>query len=380
MVGTAGSVAKESTEIKYGTYSMKIISGSSNQYAAEYAFDFLSVLERNGEKVVANNYFPGRTMTFGMWVKCSTASKARIYIDDGISKTYSSYHTGGGSFEFLTVEKQLDAEMNKLVFGCEVASSTITAYFDSGIACDGELLYTDFRGNNIYVRESEWEPSVTFSFGSFVIPRRDGVQVHNSYIREGKIRIKVQIHQTTYAAARTIFDTIIKAVADGQKDLYFEDDRVSEVRLTNIPTLTYLAGAYVHVFDLVFSLVAPVKRFIGMIRTKVNVTSSPTSFNVEVNGSYKTYPVLYFLPAAITLSSTTLENLTTGKRFIFTDNVPAGGTLRANCDIVEVLNEGVDALSYSTGDYPEMVPGTNYFKFTGTAGITIFVDHFNQFL
>ena len=36
----------------------------------------------------------------GAWVKCSTANAARVYVSDVAGTSYSSYHTGGGSWEF----------------------------------------------------------------------------------------------------------------------------------------------------------------------------------------------------------------------------------------------------------------------------------------
>jgi hypothetical protein len=49
--------------------------------------------------------FAGRTVTFGAWIKTGVASHARLAINDGLTTTYSSYHTGGGSYEWLEVTK-----------------------------------------------------------------------------------------------------------------------------------------------------------------------------------------------------------------------------------------------------------------------------------
>lgn len=381
-VGTAGSIARESTNIKFGTYSMKIISGATGQYAAEYIFDFLgNSLIRDAREISYLNYFPGRTLTFGMWVQCSSASKARIYINDGFTTTYSSYHTGGGSMEFLTVTVQINDSSTQIKFGCEVANNTVTAYFDSGIVCEGANTFTDFRGNNIYVRESDWDRSVTFSVGNFVIPRREGSQIGNAIIREGKLKIKVQIHNSDLSSARTIFDTIVKAVSDGVKDMRLSDDRFFKVRLANVPRLELLARVQVWIFDLDFIIPVPIDRFIGMLRNKQNISASPKSFNFSVDGSWKTYPIFYFLPPSnITISSLTLENLTTGERFSYSDTIGPGATLRVNCETMEVLKSGVDGLSYHSGDFPKLVPGTNYLRYTGTVGITILTDYFNNYL
>lgn len=382
-VGTAGSIARESTNIKFGTYSMRVISGSSGQYAGEYWYDFLpKSVFRDGIEIGALNYFPGKTFTFGVYVKCSSASKARIYMNDGVASTvYSSYHTGDGTWQLLEVEIQISEGATILKLGCEVASNAITAYFDSAIFVEGENLFTDFRGSTVYLRENEFDPNVTFSVGSFVIPRREGTKIQSVQARSKSLRLKVQIYSTDFPTCRAIFDSIVKAVAGGKKDLWFEDDRVSKVYLTNVPKLEFLANARVYIFEMQFTAEEPFEYYLARLRTKQNISASPTSFQIENNGSVKHFPRFLFLPpAGITLSSITMENLTTGERFNYTTSIPPGGTLFIDGDEIKVLSNGVDGLSYFTGDFIRMALDTNFFRFTGTTGITILVDQWDRFL
>lgn len=54
--------------------------------------------------------FAGRTVTLGCWIKTSTASHVRLSLrdnDGGAAHTYSSYHTGGGTFEWLEVTRAI---------------------------------------------------------------------------------------------------------------------------------------------------------------------------------------------------------------------------------------------------------------------------------
>ena len=72
----------------------------------------------------------GRTMTMGFWAKTSTASHVRLgWYDDGY--TYSSYHTGGGGWEWLELSEAVDAD-------AEVVSPVIRLEA-TGATC---LLYT----------------------------------------------------------------------------------------------------------------------------------------------------------------------------------------------------------------------------------------------
>ena len=368
--GTAGSVARESTEIKFGNYSMKIISGASSTYAGEYLLDYRLLSK-----------YQGKTMTFGCWVKCSSASKARIYIDSG-SKTYSSYHSGSGSWEFLTVTVQISTTATYIKFGCVVTSATVTAYFDTSMVCEGEFLNTEFRGNNIYVREKDWDIAVNYSIGSFTIPRKYGSQVYDSVLRDGKLRLKAQIQSDSFLTSRQIYDDIVRSVSDGIKDLKFSDDRFVKGILSSIGQLEFQAGARVYVFDLTFTLPIPVHKFLGMIRSRHFFTSSPTSFVISPIGSLKCFPRFNFVPASgTTISSVTIDNYTTGERFSYNTLFGSGNTLIIDTDSLEVSVGGVDGASYFVGDFMKMIPGaTNNFVYTGTVGLTLYVDYYGLFL
>lgn len=370
MIGTAGAVAQESTTKKFGNYALKITSGASATYAAEYT-------------VPTPTAYAGRTMTFGVWVKCSSASKARVYVDDGVSaRANSSYHTGGGDWEFLEVEAQIDASNTELVLGVEVASSAVVAYFDGAVLVQGETIFTDFRGTNIYVRSESWESKVSFEVSRYTVVRKRGIEIDAVEYRERAISLNVQIHEDTFTAARTIFDALMKAIGTGTLDLYFEDDRYSEVRLINLPDLNQLVDGKAFTFRLSFSAPEPFKKYIGKIRSHQDVTASPHTFNVAVLGSAPTRPRFTFLPVAVTLSSLTMENLTTGKRFSYTQDVAVGSTLVIDCETLEILINGVESASEFIGDLPEfeLDPATNYFKFTGTTGMTIWMDRLDKWI
>lgn len=72
-----------------------------------------------------DDYLDGLTLSAGAWVRCSTASSARIGIHDGVSTGYSSYHTGGGAYEWLTATRTLDASATRVTFRFEVAASIV---------------------------------------------------------------------------------------------------------------------------------------------------------------------------------------------------------------------------------------------------------------
>jgi len=52
--------------------------------------------------------FQGRTVTIGAWVNTSTANHAKLTLTDSAGSTSSSFHTGGGTFEWLEVTRTID--------------------------------------------------------------------------------------------------------------------------------------------------------------------------------------------------------------------------------------------------------------------------------
>ena len=366
MAGTAGSVSRETSNIKFGTYGMAIVSGASSNYRAEYSVSNFDI-------------YAGRTVKFGAWVKCSTASKARIGINDGVTTTYSSYHTGGGSFEFLTVTVQISTANTMLKFLCEVASATITAYFDSAYACIGELLFTDLRGTNYNVPGDDVQVRIGFDVAEYDIPRREGTVIEAARINSKRITIKTQIFDDSFAAARAVYDSFTYALSNGRKQFFHGDDRYMNVFLTNISSLRYKVDGQVYEFSYDLTAPEPYERTLSRYRSRNSVVALSLSFNIAYNGSADSLPKIMFIPTGITMSSCLLENLTTGERFNFSANVAVGQTLMVDCDERIVTNNAVDGLSYFTGDFMRLTKGTNYLKFTG-GSCTLLADYFEKYL
>lgn len=93
--------------------------------------------------------YQGRKVSLRVRGHCSNADKMRAYIDDGVTKTYSSYHSGGGSYEDLDVEDfTVNAAATKLEFGFEiVADDTFTIYADNIMLVMGDtsMDYTPYN-------------------------------------------------------------------------------------------------------------------------------------------------------------------------------------------------------------------------------------------
>lgn len=121
----AGTLARSSEQAKYGTYSMKVtwVSGS----------------EAYAEVHPTPATYSGKKVTFGAWVWSNIPNMACLNIYDnqgaGYESAQSNYHTGDGTWQFLTVTKTLRSGLTDLILRCRIATiSTNSAYFDGAIA------------------------------------------------------------------------------------------------------------------------------------------------------------------------------------------------------------------------------------------------------
>lgn len=112
LTGAAATVARTGTGLgdtsrKVGDFACKLTRAGTNCYIQN------SLLA--GAGFSRADFLQGKYLAFGMWVKCSTPNIARIAVNDGIGTGNSSYHTGGGTWEFLAVTRQLDASATQAV-------------------------------------------------------------------------------------------------------------------------------------------------------------------------------------------------------------------------------------------------------------------------
>ena len=84
--------------------------------------------------------FAGRTVTFGCWVKASNASHARIAITDGVGTDYSSYHTGGGAWEWLEITRTCSAAASSFRVIIYMNVSGATSYISQPMLVFGSAI------------------------------------------------------------------------------------------------------------------------------------------------------------------------------------------------------------------------------------------------
>lgn len=77
-------------------------------------------------------FWKGLTVTWGRWVYATVANRARISIDDGVTTTYSTYHTGNSALQFLTVSKALAAGATRVRLADQVDTGNTAGVFSGG--------------------------------------------------------------------------------------------------------------------------------------------------------------------------------------------------------------------------------------------------------
>lgn len=107
-----GSALTDTTDYNVGGFAAELTYGSATALLEQTLFSSLPT------------YFRSLPFTLAAAVKCSSSNAARLRIDDGVTPVYSNYHSGGGSWEWLTLEAALASNATELTVGFEVGSST----------------------------------------------------------------------------------------------------------------------------------------------------------------------------------------------------------------------------------------------------------------
>lgn len=87
----------------------------------------------------------GKVITLEAWVTTSVASRARIGISDGSTTTYSSYHTGGGAPELLSVTVTLASSASACDLILSVDTGDTSGTFAHVVACEGSSMLTGLQ-------------------------------------------------------------------------------------------------------------------------------------------------------------------------------------------------------------------------------------------
>lgn len=125
LTGAAATIARCGTGLgdttrKIGDYCAKVTRSGTDVNFARIAIQ--------GAAFTRADFVKGLYYAAGAWVKCSTPNVARIFVSDNAGTTYSSYHTGGVSWEWLAVTRQVNVAGTALISGMQTGNADTSAY------------------------------------------------------------------------------------------------------------------------------------------------------------------------------------------------------------------------------------------------------------
>lgn len=367
--GSGASIAREATTIKIGTYSAAVTRGGAD---ATLYHDYPDYAD-----------YAGRKVTFGCWVYATVASRAGITISDGVGSESVVYHTGGSSWEFLEVTRNVDSSATRIRVEMQVNTGDTTAYFDSGILCQGSSTYTiltdiadigKFRTTSKYISQD------------YTVPRREGSKNANFRIDSKSLSSDAMVIGATPTAQRTNFDSLMTAINSvrnkpngdaEEKNLYLFDDRYYKGFFDQVNTDPE-AATRINNVKLRFSMPDPFLYAVN--KTRVNQSlSGTTTFTVTNGGTAIARPVITVTNNSSNITSLTIENLTTGQKISYVGTLVTGTDLVIDTDNLTVENNGTGDLANVTNEIGIILfPGGNEIKVTGIVSGDIDVDWFER--
>lgn len=129
LAGSAATVARATAGVRRGHF------GSTLTRAGADATLTQSIGLLDGQ-------LAGQAVTFEADMVATVASRARIGISDGLTTTYSSYHTGGGGVERLAVDKTLSASATAFDVILSVDTGDTSATFSNVAGAEGSTVDT----------------------------------------------------------------------------------------------------------------------------------------------------------------------------------------------------------------------------------------------
>ncbi len=131
--GAGSSASRNSTggQFRFGSYSANVVrSGATTQL-----YQDIDLISEFGPVAA----WASKATSFGAYVRTTAANNARVFINDGVGTTYSSYHDGSSGLVFLTVNRTTDASATRVRIGVELS-------VDSTIQIDGAVF---IRGSGV---------------------------------------------------------------------------------------------------------------------------------------------------------------------------------------------------------------------------------------
>jgi len=175
VTGSGATVAREATLIKHGDYSAKLTRSGTDCH-----------LSRDLYEEAGKTYVRSRQFTIGAWVYATVASRVRLRVHDGTTPSYSSYHSGNSTWQFLTVTVTLGASASVFQVGLAVDSGNTSGYVDGMTVVEGAALAntspTPLPFNDLPTRATLWMDEATVLAGTAIQADLDDNQLYHTLV------------------------------------------------------------------------------------------------------------------------------------------------------------------------------------------------------
>lgn len=201
------------------------------------------------------------------------------------------------------------------------------------------------------------------------IPRKHGYVSDIAYRGGISIRIGGLIYNDNYNDTRTAFNLLKNAFQLGKAMLTVYSDRRLEVQKASFSSSFEDQDLRRIRWDA--ELVSDDYGFEDVDETEDEnlVTTTPQTDIVVNSGNLETSPIIRIMAGADTIASgLRVDNLTTGKYFIYNEAIQAGTYLEIDTKNFTALNNsGINKINYFSGDFFALAAGNNYIKWTGSS-------------
>lgn len=140
VTGSGATIAREGTIVRHGLYSASLTRVGND---ATFMTDMYT---RAGSTFVRS-----RQYTIGAWVYATVASRVRLRADDGVTVSTSSYHTGGSTWEWLTLTYTPGAAVTQFKVGFEVISGNTSGYLDAIALVEGSVMSAGYYPGTVAI-------------------------------------------------------------------------------------------------------------------------------------------------------------------------------------------------------------------------------------
>lgn len=124
IAGAGATRGQSTTQTKIGTYSANLTRNGAD-----------CLLE---QQPLSPTTFQSQTLTMGCWVYASVPNSVRLRLsDDAVGATYSNYHTGDSTWQWITVSHSVGATATAIKVRLNVENTNTTAYFDGAVLIVG---------------------------------------------------------------------------------------------------------------------------------------------------------------------------------------------------------------------------------------------------